>query len=177
MTPEAFWSRVERGPGCWIWRGAVGSSGYGNVVIGGRTVGAHRLAYSMAFGDIQLGFVVRHRCDTKLCVNPEHLEVGTQAETVRDAATRGRLRRGDRHPLRANPSLAARGDRHGSKTRPESVARGERTGSAKLTESAVREIRARVAGGESQTSTARSFGVSQSTVSEIVARIRWAHVS
>ena len=177
MSPEAFWARVERSQGCWIWRGAVGRSGYGNVNTGGRTVGAHRFAYSETIGVIPTGMVIRHRCDTKLCVNPTHLEVGTQADNVRDAAERGQLPRGDRHPLSANPLLAARGARHGSKTRPDRVARGARHGCAKLTEVDVREIRECVAGGASQTATARAFGISQPHVSAIVARSTWAHVS
>ena len=28
--------------------------------------------------------VVRHRCHNRLCVNPEHLELGTQADNKRD---------------------------------------------------------------------------------------------
>lgn len=38
-------------------------------------------------------------------------------------------------------------------------------------------LRARHAAGESQAALAREVGLSQSTVSQIVARLRWAHVS
>lgn len=53
---------------------------------------------------------------------------------------------------------------------------GEANAGAKLTESLVKEIRRRVALGESQTSVARAAGITQQTVSKIGLRLRWAHV-
>jgi len=34
--------------------------------------------------------VVRHKCDNRACLNPEHLEIGTIADNNEDARTRGR---------------------------------------------------------------------------------------
>lgn len=34
--------------------------------------------------------VVRHRCDVRCCVRPDHLAVGTQAQNVADTVRRGR---------------------------------------------------------------------------------------
>lgn len=48
-------------------------------------------------GDVPEGLVVRHSCDNPPCWNPSHLELGTQAENVRDRETRGRSQRGERH--------------------------------------------------------------------------------
>jgi len=60
---------------------------------------AHRIAYVKAHGirlsDID-GLVIRHRCDNPSCVNPDHLEVGTQIDNVRDAVQRGRIQKGSK---------------------------------------------------------------------------------
>lgn len=60
---------------------------------------------------------------------------------------------------------------------PHRPPRGEACGKAKLTEDDVRAIRARRAAGEQLKSIAPDFGVSLSTVSLIVRRIYWRHVS
>lgn len=58
---------------------------------------AHRRAFRLAHGlskeDIA-GTVIRHKCDVRLCVNPEHLEPGTQADNVKDMVDRKRQRPG-----------------------------------------------------------------------------------
>lgn len=52
---------------------------------------AHRAAYEMAFGKIPEGLVVRHKCDVRNCINPDHLEVGTHKQNTADAIERGRF--------------------------------------------------------------------------------------
>lgn len=76
---------------CWIWQGSI-ANGYGQL-SGPKSVPykAHRLAYVFAYGSISDGAIVRHRCDTPACVNPRHLELGTQADNMQDASKRGRL--------------------------------------------------------------------------------------
>jgi hypothetical protein len=54
---------------------------------------------------------------------------------------------------------------------------GAQNGNAKLTEADVRDIRARLATGESQQSIANTFGVVQVTISEIKRGKKWAHVA
>ena len=56
------------------------------------------------------------------------------------------------------------------------TARGKRQGLARLTEEDIPEVRRRAAGGESQRSLARAFGVSQPAISYAVRRETWAHV-
>ena len=51
---------------------------------GGQTR-AYRFIYAVTRREV-LTFddVVRHRCHNGLCINPEHLEVGTRADNKRD---------------------------------------------------------------------------------------------
>lgn len=86
-----FWAKAEvRSPGvCWFWRGAR-TSGYGKF----RGVRAHRLSYEIAKGPIPEDLMVRHLCGNKLCVNPNHLEVGTMADNAQDGIRLGETLRG-----------------------------------------------------------------------------------
>lgn len=70
MKPEGFWSRVDKSGPCWLWRGAKASTGYGNVLLNGVYMRAHRVAYALTNGPIPLGQHVCHHCDTavsKIC--------------------------------------------------------------------------------------------------------------
>lgn len=65
---------VNRETGCWIWQRAI-VDGYGTIGVGGgRVVKAHRLYYERAKGPIPVGHELHHRCHTRACVNPDHLE-------------------------------------------------------------------------------------------------------
>jgi len=44
------------------------------------------------FGPIPPGLWILHKCDNRLCVNPEHLYAGTRRDNSNDVITRGRLR-------------------------------------------------------------------------------------
>ena len=71
---------------CILWQGQVSPNGYGRMSDGKRY--AHRVSYENTFGPIPEGFVVKHKCDNKLCVNTDHLEAGTQASNVKEAYDR-----------------------------------------------------------------------------------------
>jgi hypothetical protein len=64
---------------CWVWSGAMFQNGYGGFYMGGKTIGAHRAAYTLAYGPIPDGLVIDHRCLNKACVNPSHLRAVTSA--------------------------------------------------------------------------------------------------
>ena len=79
-------ANVLKEHGCWIWLGQSGA--YGNLTFRRRSYSAHRLAHELWNGPVD-GWVVRHTCDVKLCVNPKHLIIGTVQDNVRDAIERG----------------------------------------------------------------------------------------
>jgi hypothetical protein len=88
----------EPNTGCWLWMGATHPKGYGQMWDGiSRAAKAHHVAYRLHKGEIPPGLMVRHKCDVRCCVNPDHLEIGTALENVTDAVCRGRHQRGARH--------------------------------------------------------------------------------
>lgn len=88
---------MERTDSCTLHRGYVHDNGYGKLYHKGKRVYAHRLAYCRAHGltlkDIE-GKLVRHTCDVRLCINPEHLLLGTHQDNSDDKVSRGRQARG-----------------------------------------------------------------------------------
>lgn len=73
--------------GCWLWLGATTGKGYGSLSRG-RYV--HRVFYETLKEAIPEGMQLRHSCDVKSGVNPEHLSVGTHSDNVFDAVLRDR---------------------------------------------------------------------------------------
>lgn len=49
-----------------------------------------RYIYTLIHGAIPAGMVVRHKCDNPSCINPDHLEIGTQADNMQDKKMRGK---------------------------------------------------------------------------------------
>ena len=66
---------------------------YPRIRINGKKVAHSRVVYC-AHNNIPLetieGLVIRHKCDNPACINPEHLELGTQKDNVQDSVARGR---------------------------------------------------------------------------------------
>ncbi len=142
MTPlDRFMSKVEKGAECWLWRGCIAPNGYGLFKLG-RLMGAHRAAHIIFKAPVGGDQVVRHTCDVRNCVNPEHLQLGSHVDNMRDMTHRKRSARGLRQHL------------------------------AKLSDEKVRELRETFAPGMTYTELGEAFGVSRHTASKVVRGVR-----
>jgi len=80
---------------CLEWTKAKDKGGYGVSWLHGKWTRAHRKIYIENFGPIPEGMVVRHTCDNRSCVNPNHLVLGTHQQNSTDMVTRNRQSRGE----------------------------------------------------------------------------------
>lgn len=139
------WANVGSAHECWpfIKKNKVYSFkkrlAYGQVTWEKKKYRAHRAVWKMAHGDIPVGMFVCHKCDNSLCINPNHLFLGTPLDNARDKIAKGR----DRYAF------------------------GESHPHATLTDAQVRHLRERAAGGENQRLLAEEFHVSRALVSMI----------
>ena len=136
----------EPNSGCHLWSGAIDPWGYGALNVKGVTAKAHRLAYEFECGEIPKGLSVLHKCDVRVCVNPQHLFLGTRADNMRDMWAKGR----------------GKGSPKGSKAH-----------AAKLSESDVLAIRS---SDERQFLLAKQYGVDATTIRAIRRRRTWTHI-
>ena len=129
--------------GCWEWNGKPTTQGYGRIWNNdeGKAKRVHRVAYELWVGPIPEDRpVVRHKCDNMICVNPVHLEPGTDADNMHDRDERGRHR----------------------------VTVGDGRKNTKVKDAQVTEIRRRYHEGEKPKPLSEEFGISQSHLFRIV---------
>lgn len=98
-TSERFWEKVDKTveSGCWEWRSSIRGNGYGafftHLIEEGRKAhGAHRFSWELEHGPIPNGLWVLHKCDNRICVNPDHLFLGDRTDNMRDCAEKGRIK-------------------------------------------------------------------------------------
>lgn len=138
--------------GCWNWQKAKTPHGYGVLRLDGNLEYAHRYYYKLAYGEIEEGMHICHKCDNPSCVNPEHLFAGTRSDNLSDCVNKGR---------------------HVSVFRN---LEGVKNNQSKMTPDKVSEIRQLAKAGVSQRKIARQFGIAQSTAGAIIRRETWKHV-
>lgn len=152
-TIHRFWKHVDKESAtpCWLWIGAGHKSKqkYGVFSFNVKPIGAHRFSFMLHFGEIPLGLGVCHTCDNHICVNPEHLFLGTQDDNMKDMVKKGRSSHSARTP-------------------------GEQSGNHKLTWKMVREIRDKYIPYEYPLSVlAREYSVAKQTIWHIIKNITW----
>lgn len=76
---------------CILHKGCTLPNGYGQVRREGKTWLAHRWAAHIAHGPSSQ--VVRHKCDVRACIEPTHLEYGTQGQNLSDRKDHGHVYR------------------------------------------------------------------------------------
>lgn len=148
---DRFLSKIEMvtETGCWIWMGtSIRPTGYGAIHNKNKKLLAHRVSWELFRGSIPKRMLVCHHCDTKLCVNPHHLFLGTYLDNERDKIKK---------------------NRRGNLNTP----RGELHHKAKITEDDVRRIRSDSRSGKK---IAADYGISASEVHVIKQRKFWKHV-
>lgn len=80
----AQFTRLDPLSGCLIWQRRATRCGYGQITYKYKTSLVHRLNWMLRHGPIPAGMVLCHRCDEKLCVNPDHLFLGTRGDNMAD---------------------------------------------------------------------------------------------
>lgn len=111
-----------------------------------RTKSVHTLVLKTFIGPCSDGMVCRHLDGNQTNNHVSNLAWGTPYENSQDMILHGTSNKGDKH------------------------------GMVKLTDADVMEIRRRYANGETQTSIAKDFDVTNSSVSLIVRRLKWNHI-
>ena len=87
---ERLLRKVTKSDTCWLWTGSTLINGYGRMRIDGRSVYFHRLSYHIYVGPIPEGHLVCHKCDVRNCVRPDHLFAGSVLDNNRDMWSKGR---------------------------------------------------------------------------------------
>lgn len=96
---EEFESRImpEPNTGCWLWIGKIDKDGYGGMSYNLVYDRAHRWSYQIYTGPILDDLYILHHCDTRSCVNPDHLYQGTPKNNSNDRVRRNRGAIGEAH--------------------------------------------------------------------------------
>jgi len=76
---------------CWLWQGSTSGKpesgktgrGYGRMNLNGSTMAVHRVVYTHFYGIIPHKGQIDHKCNTRRCCNPKHLELVTHKQNMK----------------------------------------------------------------------------------------------
>lgn len=148
-------SRFENND-CWDWTGARRARAgqpydnlYGMYNMNGKMIGAHVASFILFKGPVPAGLDVAHKCHRKCCVNPDHLEAQTRSQNCKESY----------------------------KDRSMNRAKGENNAASKLTAEQVKKLRRKYHEEKwGCVRLSREFGVSTTTVMNIINRKVWKDV-
>lgn len=148
-TDPSFWRKtsLDKITGCVNWLGPKIPTGYGCLWKNKIKYYSHRYAFIITKGSIPEGMLVCHKCDNRLCCNPEHLFLGTYADNSKDMCSKNR----------------------------QNKPKGELQSNSKLIELKVKQIRALYPFLKMEY-LAHAFEVSVSCISKIILRKDWSHI-
>jgi len=98
-TEKLFWEKVDKTGSCWLWTGLLSDEGYGRFHVNRVGIPAHVYSYELHVGSVPDGMILRHTCDVRRCIRPDHLVPGTQKQNIADAVERGRHVQGETHGM------------------------------------------------------------------------------
>lgn len=157
-----FWSKVDVSTKnkCWNWKSPNHEFGYGQFRFNGKSKTSHRVALIFWSGKEEKNLFVLHSCDNPRCCNPNHLRWGTAKDNFNDCVERGRNSPPPKNNI--NPPIHY----------------GTNNNKAVLNEKKVVKIREEYQSGNcSQKYLSKKWGVSKSTIAQIVNYKTWKHVS
>lgn len=132
---------------CIEWPLNRSKAGYGQMTVNGKNTPAHREVCRRAYGEPPTSkHMACHSCDNPPCINKHHLRWDTCQGNIDDRTKRGRGLQGITHHK------------------------------AKLTEDQVREIKRRLANGETCQPLANEFGVTNGAIWFISKGRHWRHI-
>jgi len=81
---------IKKEEECWGWKRKLHKTGYTMIRYNKLQTSGHRVSWFIHNGEIPEGLIVCHKCDNKICTNPEHLFLGTHSDNTKDMLSKGR---------------------------------------------------------------------------------------
>lgn len=86
--------KININSGCWEWQGGTSGDGrgggYGRMSVDGHTSAVHIVMYTIFFGYIPGKKQIDHRCNNRICCNPDHLKMVTHKQNQKLRAKRAK---------------------------------------------------------------------------------------
>lgn len=143
---------LDQKTGCWVWVAYCNNrrehDPRARMFWKGQNVSASRVSWYLFKGEDPGNSCVCHTCDNGMCVNPDHLWLGTIADNNRDKMEKGRFVPNN----------------------------GIQNGNAKLTPEDVKNIRRLYASGMTHQKIADLYNIDRSTSIHIVNKKTWKHI-